>query len=278
MEYILKPRDRIFNQTTQFPDNISKVGIGFSGGMESSLIAKLAIDKYGVDNVSLFMLSGIFNRNDERAIEIRKANMHKVMDYLNIPLDKLTVIHFDYDLHTADRGLSLASVNDYMALHFPEIEKIYFGFTNVFFDVAPLREPGITMTEINKLLTENTTQFERVIAEFHTNTTDEYISVLHRNMDIGPESYTHIIENDKVMTPFDNLDKGEIVDLYYQLGLTDLLYNTGSCTDGKSILVTGNHCGKCFNCQQRFDGHIDSNRLDLTVYDHDVVKYININR
>jgi hypothetical protein len=88
-----------------------------------------------------------------------------------------------------------------------------------------------------------------------------------------PVGYTRNFapNNKKIMQPFKNLNKPEVVDLYRQLDLVDLLYKTRSCSE--KPVRDDKHCGRCFNCQQRFDafrilGSID----DQTTYVSDTIK------
>jgi 7-cyano-7-deazaguanine synthase in queuosine biosynthesis len=52
----------------------------------------------------------------------------------------------------------------------------------------------------------------------------------------------------------------------------DILYRTSSCiTD--SLTRVGKHCGRCFNCQQRWDAFkiLGTGITDLTEYDSDEI-------
>jgi 7-cyano-7-deazaguanine synthase in queuosine biosynthesis len=272
MQYVLKPRDRVFDTELQFPDigEDEVVGVSFSGGMESTLIAKLAIDFYGVDRVKLLVFDNIFSRDVPVQIETVVANCERSAMAIGYDPTKLHRMTFDSELHQTDRIASLTNVKDYILEQYPNLAHLYFGFTNVFFDVEPLNSSMYTIEDMRAIIESDREKFERVIDEFHTDYSDFYMSLL-QGMNIKSETYEFLSTTEKVMTPFDNLDKGEIVDLYYQLGLEDLLEQTWSCTT-YAVLGHEKHCGDCFNCQQRYDGYRHAGKEDPTDYLRDVVK------
>jgi 7-cyano-7-deazaguanine synthase in queuosine biosynthesis len=60
------------------------------------------------------------------------------------------------------------------------------------------------------------------------------------------EEYSH---NDKLYTPFVNLNKKDIAAMYDTLGITNTLYPvTNSC---EGAMLDYNHCGKCWWCEER---------------------------
>jgi 7-cyano-7-deazaguanine synthase in queuosine biosynthesis len=53
-------------------------------------------------------------------------------------------------------------------------------------------------------------------------------------------------------TPFTNIDKQKIADIYNKFGLIDSLYPvTRSCEKGQELPLMFGHCGKCWWCQER---------------------------
>jgi 7-cyano-7-deazaguanine synthase in queuosine biosynthesis len=69
----------------------------------------------------------------------------------------------------------------------------------------------------------------------------------------SPNSIRAVVNNN-VISPFTNIDKQKIAEMYSDLGLTDTLFSlTRSC----EILNTPNffgHCNKCWWCKERFWG------------------------
>lgn len=268
MIYTLKPRNRIFDTSVAFPPlpEGKKIGIALSGGMESSLIGKIAIDVYGADRVVFFVFDTLFSRNDALNAEIVLANFERIYEEIGgVESHQLT---FDYAIHMADRTASLSNIKVYLEETYPYVDCLYFGFTKLFFDVEPLNcMENPTVEKIREACHANPEQFERVIEEFHIDHFDDYAALL-MDMKIVPEVYEFLRNTPTVKCPFSHLDKAEIIDLYYQLGYKDLLYKTWSCTTMYS-LIQQVHCGQCFNCQERLDGHRQLNLPDLTEYAHD---------
>jgi PP-loop superfamily ATP-utilizing enzyme len=65
---------QVDNWFPKLPKN-SKVGVFFSGGMESSLITHIANSLYGDDNVELFYSDSMFSGNDPQIDENIRANV-----------------------------------------------------------------------------------------------------------------------------------------------------------------------------------------------------------
>lgn len=65
----------------------------------------------------------------------------------------------------------------------------------------------------------------------------------------------------KVISPFNEKNKAEIVKIGYKLKIEDIMYNTWSCYEGEEI-----HCGQCGACVERKEAFILAGVLDKTVY------------
>lgn len=270
MLYQLRPRGRTFDTEQWFPplpdDKI--VLTTLSGGMESTLIGRLALDHYGPERVHFVVFDTLFSRNIPIQAEVVLANFHRAFETLGGK--HWHQLSFDYDLHLNDRKASLVNVKNYLEQNFSQAEALYFGFTKLFFDVEPLNcmvDPSVQ--KIRDACNADPVRFERVIEEFHVNWFDDYVKLL-MHMKIVPEVYDFLRNTPNLRIPFGHLDKAEIIDLYLQLGYEELLYQTWSCTTHYT-LVDEIHCGKCFNCQERVDGHRQLGIPDLTKYRYDTV-------
>lgn len=60
------------------------------------------------------------------------------------------------------------------------------------------------------------------------------------------------------------LTKSHIIDIYFQLGIQDILFKTHSCT-----VQDGTHCGECYCCLERVKGFNDLGLQDKATYDRD---------
>jgi len=62
--------------------------------------------------------------------------------------------------------------------------------------------------------------------------------------------------------PFVWLEKQHIIDMFYQFGKDDILYQTHSCTTQQKP-----HCGKCYCCHERVRGFAVLGKKDKATYD-----------
>jgi len=69
--------------------------------------------------------------------------------------------------------------------------------------------------------------------------------------------------------PFAFLEKHQTIDLYYKLGLDDLLYMSYSCTTQSEV-----HCGKCPCCYERVRGFATLGKKDQATYNVDWDKIV----
>jgi len=65
----------------------------------------------------------------------------------------------------------------------------------------------------------------------------------------------------KVLSPFNNITKGDIAKIGKDLGIEDIMMQTWSCYEGKEI-----HCGKCGSCTERKEAFTFANVKDVTGY------------
>ena len=264
-DYILN--GHTFKLAEHFPKT-NKVGIFLSGGMESTLISYIAIQLYGKENIKFFYSDNIFTCNNSKINSHVKTNIANAENTLGI---RAEYISFDYSLHVHNRKLSIEQSIKNIEQKY-SVECLLFGFTKLFFDVEIFKQQGMTIQDIKRITMANPEKYKSVIEEFHLKTNRYIENILA--IDIPPEVYQILRDNSGfIKSPFRDLNKSEVVEFYNQLGLLGMLYNTTSCIES-SITETGKHCGRCFNCQQRWDafkilGTVD----DLTPYESDNVKH-----
>jgi len=244
------------------------MGVFLSGGMESCLISYLADKIYGKENVLFFYSDDIFSCNDVDKNTHINTNISRAAKLLNITP---TYLNFDYTAHVTNRK---QSIEDKM-LNLKEtysVDFVMFGFTKLFFEVEEFKQPGMTIEEVKRIASSNPEKFKSTIEEFHL-PTDVYTNHL-LDIDIPAEVYPLLRGSSSfIKSPFENINKSEVVDFYRQLGILDILYGTSSCIQD-SLTRVGKHCGKCFNCQQRWDAFkILGDVEDQTEYETDVIKH-----
>lgn len=268
--FTLKPNNKTFSITDHFPDlsKDKKMGIFLSGGMESTLLLLMAQMVYGKDKVLAFYSDNIFSANDPVRGGYIIANVMRTAEFCNI--DPIFV-NFDYDLHLTNRQKSHEDKITYLQENYA-VEFVMLGFTKLFFEVEIFKQDGITEEEVKKIAFSDPVKYKSTIEEFYLETGDYTWTLLE--IDIPEDVYPTLRSTSGfIRSPFQNLNKCEVVDLYRQLGKLDILYKTSSCIT-ESLTKVGKHCGRCFNCQQRYDAFriLNDNIEDLTEYDSDEIK------
>lgn len=265
-KFILQPTNTNYSISENFPkpSEGKNVGIFLSGGLESTLILKIAISVYGKDRVIAFYSDEIFTNKDPKGNRNVWTNVGNIGDLLDIIPVYLPI---DYNLHMTNKMASAAKlISDGERDH--NVDFTMWGFTKLFFNVSEFKtDSNSTHESILEQCYSNPIKYKDVIEEFHL-PTGEFSSYV-KDLDIPGDVYK-MLEHDRqngyrIKSPFRTLNKGEVVDLYRQLGWMDLAYNTRSCVTD-SISETGKHCGECFNCQQRYDAFAVLGLEDKTQY------------
>jgi hypothetical protein len=266
--YILEPTKFSYKIADYFPQpKQGKVAVSLSGGMESTLIARIAMDVYGEDRVVLLYSDDMFTANDPEGNKNVLANVTNASKLLN---KELIYCPFDTQLHETDKVTSMMNVNKMLAETYG-IEFSMWGFTKLFFDVAEFKEdPAATHETVIERCYSAPEKYRSIIEEFHLPTGEfsEYV----KDLDIPANVYTMLRFDAErtIKRPFKDLNKSEVVDLYKQLGYLDLVYQTRSCVTNATR--EDKHCGTCFNCQQRYDAFAKLEMEDSTPYISDQVK------
>jgi len=267
--YTLLPSGLVYNIDEHFPklvDPTKKIGIFLSGGMESTLISKIASQIYNPENIVYIYGDNMFCGDDPKKREYLGTNNRISKENLGI---ETIYVEVDYDLHINERGQSIGILVDKLRDEH-NVEFTLWGFTKLFFQVEIFKREFVTTEDVYRIALGDIEKYRSTIEEFHI-PTGTYVQQL-LDIDISPEVHPLIREHTGfVYSPFGLLNKSEVVDFYKQLDLLELLYKTTSCTQ-PSITENGKHCGTCFNCQQRHDAfRINGTVEDLTGYSFNLV-------
>lgn len=248
----------------EIPKN-KKIGVFVSGGMESTLIAKICQELYGAEQTLFFYTDDIFlsDNNNDNSKNILYNNVENIEKILNQKVDYLYINKKRYDIDTLNYAAEIASnlKKQY------NIEYMLIGFTDLFWKLEKLKQPNISINDLEKTILNNKEFYKELIEELHF-FTDSYLQHIY-NIDINPNTWT-VLKNPNLyceLSPFRTLNKHAVVDMYMQLGWHEILYKTNSCVDIDNI-----HCGECFNCQQRYDGFNMLNLVDPTEYKKSIIK------
>lgn len=265
--YTLRPSMIHYNLLKHFPQSTGKVGVFLSGGMESTLIGKIALELYGKENVLFFYSDWIFCGNDPTYQRYVLGNVKNGAKILHVDVNYIDI---NYDTHHSDRETSFERTINYIKETYG-VRFVLWGFTKLFFDVEDfkrLNNPSVK--DIENLCYSDPVKYHSVIEEFHV-PTGLYTDTIAK-IDIPLDVYHLLRQSDSfIKSPFKDLNKSEVVDLYRQIGLLGLVYLTRSCM-GEELTDTGRHCGQCFNCQQRWDAFDILGVPDRTLYVRDTVK------
>ena len=269
--YEINPNKQQFIIEEHFPklEKNKRMGVFLSGGMESTLITLIAQEVYGKENVLIFYSDNIFSDNDPKRSSYITANVFRTAELLNVtPI----YVDFDYDFHILNRKQSIENKISTLREQY-SVDFVMFGFTKLFFEVEVFKQDGLTEEMVKEMAFAYPEKYQSTIEEFYLET-DEYTWTL-LEIDIPAEVYPLLRHTSGfIRSPFNNLNKCEVVDLYSRLGKLDILYRTSSCiTD--SLTRVGKHCGRCFNCQQSWDAFkiLGTDIKDLTEYDSDEIMH-----
>jgi len=265
--FIIGRDKQIYKISDHFPQ-ISEnetIAVFVSGGMESTLIAKICFQLYGKDNTILVYTDELF-AHDTHTKKALTGNLSNLETILN---KELHFINAPRNLHKKDIFSSIQNINSQLLETFNSVYGLI-GFTELFWELEAFKQPDADIAFVRSQFMSNPKKFYNLIEEFHF-FTDSYtehvldIYIQHDTWKIlrNPDIY-------KIVSPFGVINKHAVVDLYRQLGWWDTLLKTRSCVDSY-IEETEKHCGKCFNCQQRHDGFDILGVEDPTEYTHNDV-------
>lgn len=242
-----------------------KMTVFVSGGMESTLIAKICQILYGKDRTVLLYTDNLFvnGPNSKKIVANNAKNVERILHQpvYYIPTDKTA--------HTLDARTNVKNIKKYIKENYNSDQGMI-GFTDLFWKLEVLKQPGMNSSRIKEELLNNKLLYKDVIEEIHlfTDSYEEHIN----SIDINTTTWELLNNSDTygLLSPVKTLNKHAIVDIYRQLGWQDLLARTRSCVDVDQE-QTNAHCGKCFNCQQRHDGFDMLDLEDPTVYQSNLV-------
>lgn len=265
--FTLAPSNTVYKISEHFPMlTTGNVAIALSGGMESTLIAKMALDIYGPDRVVLLYSDNMFTANSPEGNKNVLANVTNASKLLG---KEVLYLPIDTELHTHDKVTSMMNLNKYLVENY-NIEFSMWGFTKLFFDVAEFKEdPNATTESIIKTCFADYERYRSIIEEFHL-LTGEFSSYV-KDLDIPANVYQMLrFDGERtIKRPFKTLNKSEVISLYKELGYLNLVYRTRSCVT--QAARDNMHCGTCFNCQQRHDAFAKLKMDDMTLYKQDAV-------
>lgn len=251
-------------------DDDEYAGIFFTGGVESTLVAKMMIEKYGVDRVVFIILT--MNRYSNYASNQKKLS--RVTGDFESRVTRLGGKHIvDMNTTDAEQCDELYQTRILVDMTRMKINREVGKCNHVFAGYSNIHQEHMTLLddcewEKGMMLRE---QVETWLDE--DNRIDNYPEVKRFLREQKGALYfvTEAVSFSTVqdhyyntIKPLNELTKGEAVELYKLYDIEDELQYTITCNEPK---YSGyDHCGECKNCIQRQDGFTDAGMEDPTNY------------
>lgn len=240
-----------------------KAVISFTGGVDSTLLAEVCIDKYGMDRV-IFMLMSYGDTQNFRKDPAKLARVKK--DFYNA-IERLGVIHHceltDDDVSPYKSPAKLVRkkvVNTFGC----EPGPVFGGWSVIQHEFVQLLQDcnyefdGMTKEQIIDFINTNEESYPNVVEHLENFGGDMYF--IHH-----VDGFETVRRTFKATTrPFASLQSWEVYDLYKKLNIVDKLADTVSCNRGE--IEPGQHCGVCKNCIERKSNFEKAGIEDPTTY------------
>lgn len=239
-----------------------RIAVAFCGDINSSLLAKVSAEKYGQENVVLITFTNLFdNKEDYRSSSIL-INSINALNYLPIPERNHYVYHtFEFD--KSNKLSYMQAVEEKISSEFPDIDTILFGLSKISFDIEPLL--GKQPFEILDYIKENPDEMRGVVKAYHVDSEEDWLKEISYDPKT-PETYHFLRTSNKVISPFKQYYKSDIVSAYRESEDLLLLENSKNCNSFTGAAYIHKQCGICYNCQVRKDVHAECGLVDKTVY------------
>ena len=254
----------------QLPEIKGKVGIFFTGGVESYYVGKICLEKYGKDSV-IFML---FTQDSYNSFYKDSDKLKKVINDFNKSVDRIDGLH-KHIMTTKDYNSSKGEWFIERAFYstkkvFKDLEYITAGYNKIHVEAWNLVDSISFTPEMNEKEAYRKSRLELACYPKKYPELIDFMFKCNGNCYFYEEDFTvkkfdELIENsfDKWFFPLLYLKKEEVIKLYEKRNWLDELYLTNSCNNPKTDI----HCGKCKNCLSRKLSFKNANIEDRTEYE-----------
>ena len=253
----------------QLPEIKGKIGILFTGGVESYYVAKLCIEKYGKDSV-IFIL---FTQNTYYSHK-ELDKLKKVIKDFDKSVNRIGGLH-KYIMTTEDHKSSEGKWLIEKAFNstknvFKDLEYITAGYNKIHVEAWNLVDSISFTPEMDEKEAYRKSRLELACYPKKYPELIDFIFKCNGSCYFYEEDFTvrrfdeiAISSFDKWVFPLLYLKKEEVIKLYEKNNWLDELYLTNSCNDPISNI----HCGKCKNCLSRKLSFKNANIEDRTEYE-----------
>lgn len=243
------------------------VAVLFTGGVESSLVGRLAVEKYGADNVVFVLYAmdeyNVFYRKPEKVVGIIndfRSSVERVGGHR-----ELIITNDEYgsvDGWLADRTWKLIQKYN------PDVDYMLGGYNNIHKECYEL------FKEIDFPNSKRPSAEARLIVASEPQRYPELWDLIYKCDGViyfVEDDYTHknwqdidsMYFHSNHVAPLIHMKKEDVIHVYADKGWIEDLYQTKSCNDP----TTDIQCGKCKNCLSRRLAFKKAGIEDMTEYE-----------
>ena len=232
------------------PETNKNVVSVLSGGLDSTIMTYLLVEKYGRDHV--FALTYDYGQKQKREIDMAiKTCIHLGIKHKVLDLSILGEIVKEVSANIAGTDVAMPTIKDVLGDPQP---KTYVPFRNMI-----LNSLAFSFAESNNA--SHVFTGLQVHDEYgYWDTTKKFVDCMNS---VAAQNRTHKVE---LLAPFSQLSKYDEIEISKELKNVRLDY-TLTCYDPD---VSGRSCGVCPSCSERIQNFIRANVRDPIPYVHGV--------
>lgn len=245
----------------RLPDTDKNVLSVLSGGLDSSIVTMLLVEKYGKDRVLALSYDYGQKQRAELTMAAKMTSLlgvgHKILD-----LGILGEIAKPISANIGGTDVEMPTIKDVLGDPQP---KTYVPFRNLIL-------LSLTMAQAEASDASHVFTGLQVHDEYgYWDTSQRFVDSMNA---VASQNRTHQVE---IMAPFSELSKAEEISLCNEMGRTELLQHTLTCYNPKETidLTTGKieevySCGKCPSCAERIANFMKMNMKDPIPYEIEI--------
>jgi len=256
--------NKVFNISDQFPSIAAneKVVILYTGGIKSHLLALIAKEIYGINNIifALITIKGFTLVDNNSPVITKLQNNFK--NNTN-SLKAVNTILLDETIYNPNEFIFTSIVNK-ITSKYQNVKYIFAGYNIKYEETKNLilnygyDKGSTTVVELLNNLKLNSSTYPEL-----------YLDVTNFNKSIPATRPSELDLNqlknlyESVFKPFVGLTQLEILNFYQQLNLQNEIFNLNDCEQ----FSEKSHCGTCCDCKKRKYMLSQLNITDITDYD-----------
>ena len=233
------------------PDTDKNVLAVLSGGLDSSIMTMMLVEKYGADKVVALS----YNYGQKQKIELTKAKelcAHLNVKHKELDLGILGEIAKPISANIGGTDVAMPTIKDVLGDPQP---KTYVPFRNLIL-------LSLTMAQAESSNASHVFTGLQVHDEYgYWDTSQKFVDSLNA---VAVQNRTHQVS---IMAPFSHLSKQQEIEICKEIGKEDLLIHTLTCYDPDE---EGRSCGKCPSCAERIMNFAKAGMVDPIPYQKEI--------